>query len=266
MNENQNVILDSEVMDLAHQNPPLIEIPEIQNHIKEVYLLRNKIKKIGFKNNPKELPNLLKLDLSDNLITEIVDFRDLHNLKVLDLSFNLLTDFPEYFSNAEEVYLHCNDICDSENYCIICEKDGINCEDEHKKEMKSQSIDLKITNHNLKKFDIASNSLHKIPEINASNLIEFYAACNHLTEIPKNFKNSHKKLKVLGLESNHFTSLDCADLPESLESLLLSENKNLKEIKNLDLLKNLTYLDIENTELLEINAPKKVEILYSTKI
>lgn len=255
-NITQQVIYDYEVLDLNHQIPALIEIPLIEQHIKEIYLFRNKISIIQFKNNLNELINLNKIDLSDNKIKNLIDFSDIPNLHTLDLSFNLLESIPLKISDvAKEIYLHCNDITDSNELCYICDTSSNNKEIEY--------FEYKIKSLNLKKLDLASNSLHKFPILETPNLEELYISSNHLTEIPNFFKNL-KNLKILGIEKNHFIEIDCSILPNSIESLILSDNNELKKLKNIDLLINLTYLDIENTKISELNIDPHVEVLISS--
>ncbi|KAF7701595.1 Malignant fibrous histiocytoma-amplified sequence 1 like protein [Cucumispora dikerogammari] len=244
---------DNEILELNHQNPALVEIPPIPIHIREAYFFRNKIFKIEFQNNLRDLKNLERLDLSDNKIKHLIDFSDIPNLRTLDLSFNLVESIPEKLSDvAEEIYLHCNDITDSTELCTVCEPTVSHVDIEY--------YEYTFKSDKLKKLDLASNSLHKFPILNTPNLQELYISCNHLRDIPE-FIKTLKNLKVISLENNHFEEIDCSSFPLSLTSLVLAGNRELQNIKNIELLKNLTYLDVENTRITELEAGDNVEVL-----
>ena len=281
MNKSQN----PEIIDLHHLNPALTEIPLIDySKVRELYLFRNKISVIDFPPSPtvskeseykdkeheeSQYQEMEILDLSDNKVKEATDLSKLKNLRTLDLSFNLLESVPDSHwlpSNISELYLHCNDICDSYEACRSCESNSISSNNSiNSNSNTSERREYVIDSPTLKKLDLASNSLHHIPTLLTPLLEELYISSNHLVSLPGELKNL-ENLRILGVENNHFTHLDCADLPVSIDSLILSDNSGLVEIRNVHLLENLRYLDVEHTRICEgdrlFGDLKGVEVLY----
>lgn len=207
----------------------LSEFPDIPPHIISIILYRNKITCIPPLNNKIE-----SLDLSDNLIKDISNVNQITSLKCLDVGYNLLSSISISLHNLNELYLLCNDINNIK--CLDCP--------------------------NLKKLDVGCNlinSLHHFKDL--KNLEEFYVGNNKISKDLKYLKGL-SKLKVLGVQNNFLEEVDCLDLPETLETLLLSENRKLRGLFNIQMLKNLKYLELYKTEINEIAGWDGLEIIY----
>ena len=168
---------------------------------------------------PEEVPKTIKhLDISDNLIREI-DTAEFKNIEMLDLGYNLLQEHDSIRNETlKELYLMANDISaisESIKYCI-----------------------------NLEKFDIATNRLREIENLKfiTTNIKEIYLGANKISEFNINL-NHLTNLKIVDLQFNNLKEFDCALLPESVDTLLLNNNRNLVTIKNTRKFKIFDYND-----------------------
>jgi Leucine-rich repeat (LRR) protein len=192
------------------------ELPQIPADVLAVDVRRNKISQISL----EHIPQIEYLDISDNLIRSIGALSGLSRLTVLDAAYNLLSRIsPLDLPSLKELYLMSNDILEIEH----------------------------MNFKNLEKLDMANNNIKKIENLKCLQLKELYLGANKIIEI-ENIRHL-SGLKILDLQFNAIETVDCAELPRSLEILLLQGNSNLHSIKNLDFLENLKILGIKNTKL-----------------
>lgn len=198
------------------QHSKLKYIPNFDCKITKLDVRRNEIQEMSF----PYTETLLYVDLSDNQIKKIENLENIPNLKYLDLSYNLITKMKLPENNIEELYLICNDLT------------------------KIDKINLK----NARIIDLAVNEISKIENLESClQLRELYLGNNKIENIPDLNYLSH--LEILDLQSNKITQIDCNFLPTSIKQLLLSDNKNLKNILNFDRLTNLSLLAVERTSV-----------------
>ena len=192
-------------------------MPEILGLCKKAMLRRNSISRIVL----NRCESLLELDLYDNKIRQIENLDQAPNLRILDLSFNLISENNvTSIPSLTELYLIGNDIG------------------------RIGKMDLK----SLEKLDMAENCIEQIENLEGvPRLRELYLGCNSISSV-RNLAHL-SSLEVLDLQGNNLTTLDCADLPSTIKTLLLHENHNLTEIKNIDLLKRLDLLGISKTNI-----------------
>lgn len=222
----------------AHQvsleHSKLTEIPPLPIETVEAILFRNSIKKINFKST---YPQLVNLDLSDNKIEKIENLDMIPNIKIIDLSFNLIKDVGIISLDfLEELYLISNDLREIPK--IDCPR--------------------------LRKLDLANNSICEIKNLdNLQNLEELYLANNKICRI--NNLEGLDRLRIVGLQNNVFRSIDCCDLPESIENIHLDENRELCEIVNCDCLKRLKLIEVEKTKIRRnsLKLKENVQVVYS---
>jgi Leucine-rich repeat (LRR) protein len=220
--------MQDEEICIVHQG--LERMPAIGKLCKRAIFRRNRISKIEL----RSCEVLEELDLYDNAIVGIENLEAAPNLKMLDLSFNLIrkNTLPR-LENLMELYLIGNDI----NFI--------------------EKMDLP----SLVKLDMAANNLEKMENLEGlGSLKELYLGSNGITEV-NNIRHL-SNLRVLDLQNNRLIEVDCAELPSSLQTLLLNENYNLKDIKNLPLLPNLEFIAIAKTSVVAeaISIYSKVEI------
>lgn len=184
-----------------------------------IELRRNKLEKI-----PDGVPaEVLHLDISDNHVREI-DTSKFTKIQMLDLGYNLLQNHDSIKnSTLTELYIMANDI-------------------------RQVSKSLKYQT-NLKKFDIAFNRLTNIDNLPciSETIEEIYLGANKISEFNLNLTHL-KNLKVVDLQFNNLTEFDCALLPESVEVLMLNNNKNLEKLLKP---REFRWLKTEDTKLVK---------------
>ncbi|KAI5169107.1 protein phosphatase 1 regulatory subunit 7 [Pancytospora epiphaga] len=206
-------------------NLKLTEIPEIDANIKCVDLRKNRLEMICFPLNTM----IEYIDLSDNLIKDIEPINSLSGLKVVDCSYNLVKRIPVIdLKELEELYLIANDIERIEN----------------------------ISFRNLVKLDLAGNKIEVIENIQAESLQELYLATNKIKKVEN--LSHFNELKILDLQYNEITELDCNQLPQSLEEILLQGNSLLCKISNIERLKKLKMINYKGTRISHLNLGEDV--------
>lgn len=201
--------------------------PEIPKDVRAADIRRNKLRELSFAEN-----NVLEyLDASDNEISNISPIDNLKALKILDCSYNLIRKIPVLsLEHLEELYLIANDIKTIENVSFA----------------------------KLIKLDLANNEIKTIENINAANLEELYLSTNKISNICD--LTGFKRLKVLDLQYNDLTNLDCSLLPSTLEVLMLQGNTKLYLLENLDAIPNLKILSLKYTKVKGLKSTSSLEI------
>lgn len=204
----------------------LTEVPSIPLGKLAIDLRKNQIKQIAF--HPEN--SIEYIDLSDNLIKDATPLNDLKKADVIDCSYNLIEKIPVLrLSAISELYFIANDIVKIEN----------------------------INFGSLVKLDLAGNNIQKIENIEACKLEELFLASNKIEKIENISHLSH--LRVLDLQYNAITEVDCSVLPRSLEILMLQGNALLNKIKNLDGLKHLKTVNLKGTPMEEFHPGDGIE-------
>jgi protein phosphatase 1 regulatory subunit 7 len=194
----------------------LEEIPDFSHGVVEVNLRRNMISKMRLSG----AETVESLDLSDNRIREISDLENVPNLKTLDVSYNLLTRGMVPRMGLEELYLISNDI------------DEI------------PPFDLPA----LRKLDMAVNSIAEIRNLDKCKALEeLYLGGNKIGMLEN--VGHLERLRVLDVQCNALRSVDCRDVPKSVEVLILNDNRELAAVENIHLLQNLKVLGLERTSM-----------------
>lgn len=219
---------DDDTLFLAHEQ--LDEIPEVPLDKTRLIIYRNNITVIT------PLPShLLYIDISDNQIRTIENLENLSEVRILDLGYNLIEEIEGLngLCALEELYLNCNNI------------------------KKIEKIDINVV-----KLDLSSNDISELENLNhLSKLEELYIANNNILIVSGLVGCDN--LKVLGLQNNKMISIDCLNLPQSIEILLLYECCDLEEIYNISHLINLTSIDIEKTKIINLEVGEGVEVFYN---
>ncbi|KAI4291942.1 protein phosphatase 1 regulatory subunit 7 [Pancytospora philotis] len=201
---------------LDYSNLKLTEVPDIDGGIRELSLRKNKIDQLSFAGQN----SIENIDLSDNLIKDLAPLSALRRARIVDCSYNLVSSIPALdLPELSELYLIANDIERIEN----------------------------IRFPGLRKLDLASNSIRAIENIESAGIEELYLASNKIERVPS--LAHYDSLKVLDLQYNRLTELDCSLLPASLEILLLQGNSSLTTVTNLAHLSNLKMVNTGNTRL-----------------
>jgi Leucine-rich repeat (LRR) protein len=173
---------------------------------------------------------VIRLNLSDNQLTEIKGLEKFANLQQLYLSNNQLTEIKglEMLANLQQLYLSNNQ---------LTEINGLE----------------KLVN--LKKLDLSSNQLTETKGLEKLvNLQGLYLSNNQLTEI-KGLKNL-VNLKQLYLSRNQLTEISGLENLVNLQQSHLSNNQ-LTKINGLKKLVNLKQLHLSNNQLTEIKGLEK---------
>ncbi|KAI5147978.1 protein phosphatase 1 regulatory subunit 7 [Enteropsectra breve] len=194
----------------------LTEFPEIPDEIVAVDVHRNSIKKLNLNKESK----IEYLDLSDNILNTIEGMGRCPMLKVLDCSYNVISSIsPVRLEFLEELYLSANDI----------------------------SLLKNIAFNRLKKLDLAGNNIARIENMDAPELEEIYLSSNKIKSIENLDQFTH--LKILDLQYNRLSEIDCKCIPPTLEILMLQGNTALTKILNIECLPTLKILNIKNTRI-----------------
>lgn len=205
----------------------LTDFPLIPSDIKTFDVRRNSISTMVFPENCQ----LEQLDASDNVIKSLDPISGLKQLKILDIGYNLIIHIPLLdLPSLKELYLMSNDITKIEN----------------------------MNFNELIKLDLANNDIRSLEGVNCPKLEEIYLGANKIDQLI-NLKHL-QFLKILDLQYNKLDEFDCSLLPESIETILLNNNKGLKKITNLECLPSLKLLGIKNTKIGEIQSNGKFEI------
>lgn len=207
--------MNTEEVYIVHEK--LETIPEVHEPCRKATFRRNRISNMEL----TACSTLKELDLYDNTIRKIEGLERVPNLRILDLSFNLIQrNTVPLLPHLTELYLIGNDIHTIEHMHLP----------------------------SLEKLDMAENGLKKIENLEGlKNLRELYLGCNRIEKI-ENVKHL-VHLEVLDLQNNNLKEVDCADLPVSIKTLLLSSNPELVQIRNIGLLSKLDFLAINKTKL-----------------
>ncbi|KAL0266133.1 UNVERIFIED_CONTAM: hypothetical protein PYX00_011849 [Menopon gallinae] len=220
--------MSSEEVYVVHEK--LEAIPEVHEPCRKATFRRNKIAHMEL----TPCRTLEELDLYDNVIKKIEGLERVPSLRILDLSFNLIQrNTVPLLPHLAELYLIGNDI--------------------HKIE--------RMYLPSLEKLDMAENGLKRIENLEGlQRLRELYLGCNKIEKI-ENIKHL-AYLEVLDLQNNCLLEVDCADIPVSVKTLLLSGNVDLVQIKNIGMLSKLDFVAINKTKLSSQNITEacKAEI------
>lgn len=208
-------------------NKRLTHFPDIAKETRVLDIKRNKLESIHFPQDSE----LTYLDVSDNLIQTMEPVSGLKYLEVLDFGYNLLKEIPQLdLPSLKELYLMSNDISEIKN----------------------------LNFPNLEKIDVANNDIETLENITCTNISEAYFGANKISAL---CDLTHlTNLKILDLQYNKLYEIDCTLIPQSVEILLLNNNKSLHEISNIDHLINLKMLGVKNTKISDINTGGKFEI------
>lgn len=212
---------------LIYVKEALENVPEIPKGIKGLDIRRNRLKCLDI---DKE-SNLEYLDASDNLIKTFTSIDNLKSLEFLDLGYNLIKEIPKInLPSLKELYLMSNDISKIEN----------------------------VNFSGLKILDLANNDIKELENLECSTIEECFLGVNNISKICD--MSGLENLKILDLQWNKLSELDCNLLPSGLENLLLQGNKELRSLKNLDRLSHLKILGIKGTKLSKPKTNASVEI------
>ncbi|MDY4950424.1 MAG: leucine-rich repeat protein [Clostridium cadaveris] len=117
---------------------------------------------------------------------------------------------------------------------------------------------LKDLSDKVTTLDISRNNIKVLPKgllDNMTNLENFYAQANHITDIPENFFLNNNKISYVALSTNKLTAIDNKDFTglSSVVEIDLGENSIESIDKNaFDGLNNLTSLSFSGNKLKEI--------------
>lgn len=198
-------------------------------NLSEIYLSHNRIKDINF--NFDLIPNLKKLDLSYNLIHNLIPFRNatLRNLTHLNISGNFIENLHEIsqLSSIEQLYVSWNKI-----------KEDLN---------NLRRINTLI---HLKSIDITENPLNKIPNVKYF-ILQNYPLIQYINGEEIKFDND---LQVYEFQT---TTLDLSYLLKTYERIVVSNLTKLTisdvSLKRLELTKdvapNLLSVNLERNEI-----------------
>lgn len=208
-------------------NKRLTVFPDIAKETRILDIKRNRLKSIHFPQDSQ----LVYLDVSDNLIDTMKPVSELKYLEVLDFGYNLLKEIPPLdLPSLRELYLMSNDIEEIKN------------------------LDFP----NLEKLDVANNDIKVLENINCTNITEAYFGANKISSLVDLTQLTN--LKILDLQYNKLYEVDCIHLPQSIEILLLNNNKSLYKICNIDHLVNLKMLGVKNTKIGDVNTGGRFEL------
>lgn len=208
-------------------NKSLNNMPKIESHVTKLDIRRNKLTLLSFPDNSE----LKYIDVSDNLLETLESVSGLKKLESLDFGYNLIQRITELDLPAlKEFYVMSNDIKEIEN----------------------------INFPNLIKIDMANNEISVLKQFNCPNIEEAYFGANKITKIED--MSIYSNLRILDLQCNGITELDCNLLPQSIETLLLNNCTDLEKIRNLENLKSLKLLGIKNTKIIGLELPESIEI------
>lgn len=208
-------------------NKSLKDMPKIESHVTKLDIRRNKLTLLSFPDNSA----LKYIDVSDNLLETLESVSGLKKLESLDFGYNLIQRITELDLPAlKEFYVMSNDIKEIEN----------------------------INFPNLIKIDMANNEISVLKQFNCPNIEEAYFGANKITKIED--MSIYSNLRILDLQCNAITELDCNLLPQSIETLLLNNCTDLEKIRNLENLKSLKLLGIKNTKIIGLELPESIEI------
>jgi len=226
----EEIINPTGELDLIGLN--LTEVPKEVfqlKHLKELNLSENRIKKLkpflGFN-------QLLTLDLSSNLLSEITNLGPLKRLKYLSIINNQLSKIQNinHLVNLGTLDLDNNQILEIEGL------EGL---------------------INLVTLSIYGNQISEIKHLGSlRNLQHLYLESNNISEL-KNLEGVNK-LKVLYLGYNRISEIHFINYLPDLKALYLESNL-ITETKNLEQFKNLTNLNLNYNQISEI---KGFENLY----
>lgn len=203
------------------------DTPEIPEDARAVDIRRNNLVELRF----SESNNVEYLDASDNKIADISNLEILKSLVILDCSYNLIQAIPSLHLNSlKELYLIANDIQVIEN----------------------------IRYPSLIKLDLANNEIKIIENIETPRLEELYLANNQISSLSD--LTYLKYLRILDLQYNDISTIDCMLLPDSLEILLLQGNKQLSSIKNKEKLTRIRIINIVDTSIVDVSGPTDMEV------
>lgn len=228
------------VLDLSRNNLSSLTPSNLLNStsLSELYLNHNRLTKVA--SNLLHLPNLKRLDLSDNEL-KYVDrnaFQYIKNLEYLNLANNWFTTFEmisfHHLGNLIEIVLDNNELGASLEENNLFDRSGYGLT--HKIEMLSISgIDLKSVHENffvdvydLKKLDISNNDIAELFEL-PFTLEYLDLSGNPITEISgDDFTDlvALKELKLNNLQIQEVPDYAFSSL-HSLTSLELERNSNL---------------------------------------
>ena len=233
--------LDTEDIDLVHCRISSIPALHLERYTKvqRLCLRQNAISSIEF---PESLgPELLELDLYDNLISHIKGLDALTNLTSLDLSFNKIKHIKNvsHLSHLKELYFVQNRISKIENLS------GLTA---------------------LTSIELAANRIRDIENLEplGPTLQELWLGKNKITEIQN--LDSLTSLRSLDLKSNRLTSLANLSALTQLEELYVSHNA-ITHLSGLDSNTKLRVLDISNnqiTTLENISHLKELEEFWAS--
>jgi hypothetical protein len=231
---------------------------DIVGNITEIFLSRNKLTNITI---PGNLNKLIRLSISENLLTDIVIHENLRALQDLVLNNNKLTSItiPDRLVKLRTLSVSENNLTTIDipgslgQLQILCLNN--NC-------LTDVSIPKGLIN--LKKLVLSRN---KLSNINIPNtfifLQELYLDHNELTtfKIPV---NSHI-LRILYLGTNRLTKIIIPASLDALQTLDLGEN-NLHSISIPGSLKSLTWLFLQDNELTNIMLHEGSLALYQLNL
>jgi len=249
------------------------------NYISQMLRLPNRLQVLSCKNNKiqsmdkvAELPYLVQLDLSFNLLNTIERVYKFKRLEVLILSNNLLehADFSPLKSlrNLRILDISNNELNTNSNteqlYNLPSLDQLVGNKNKFKQWIVGKSMtrlkklalnnncleSIHIHTNSITVLDISNNKLMNTKEIQkAKHLSELYFAYNYLNEIDESI-NLCKQLTIMNFSSNNIKDIPILRLP-LLKKLNLSENR----INSLDFAKELNELEelvISSNEIKDI--------------
>ncbi len=194
--------------------------------LEHVYLSGNKISTLTL---PTSAPNLTRLDLNSNKLTNI-DLTKLTNLNYLITSANSLTNL-DLSQNTELEYLYSS----SNKLSSIDLKNNIKLIDLDLYNNKLTS--LNISNLlNLKYLNASLNKLTNLDLTGLSNLNKIYASSNELSDLSLTSQNSITEINAVFNQFDHYSINDKSKITymviedEWLNNINLAEYSNLKRL------------------------------------
>lgn len=214
--------------------------------------------------------DLVEIEITNNLLTDLPNMDKLRNLKALDLRANKFEIFPQPILSLEKLeYLNlnfnylkeCPDLSPLQNLIVLKLRDNLLTDLPKGMDQLSKLIQLRLTKNHISKFSLnlsssldilslSDNKLTSLPSCieNSSTLRVLKITDNRLNILP----NSFTKLQTLNevhLSRNRFT-----EFPEvlftfnELKTLYLDGNQ-LTSVPDLRRLENIQYINLQYNQL-----------------
>ena len=207
------------ILDASHNKLKYLPLDILPFSLKEILLSENKIDLLKMRVNKDmvRMDKLAKLDLSNNILSDVPQNIAALNLRCLDLSNNFLKHIPR------ELMISCIKSLESLNVSnnkLVTESDG------------NEFFDWDFSHHiKLQVVELHQNRLTQIPFIRAG-VIRLGLNSNNISSIDglllrtEGDDITHSKLQELHIEQNHLKTLDIPTLTVLLDLRILNVSHN----------------------------------------